>query len=78
MWVARDKDNTLSLWSTLPRRIGNVWWSENTPRMTYIDANMFPYLRWEDEPLKVELISEKALIELYKIIDNYKNVDSKR
>lgn len=67
MWVARDEADVLCLYTHKPIRtendktIGN-WWIlpheiEDSGEGEYIviDPNLFPELRWEDEPIEVEL-----------------------
>lgn len=54
LYVARDKDNTLAVFNEKPKRnlehYGD-WSGVGMP----IDKNMFPTLKWEDEPLLVVL-----------------------
>lgn len=53
-WVARDKDNDVYVYLTQPSRFkeqwvcgGDVW--------VKIPHTDFPELKWEDEPIEVEL-----------------------
>lgn len=63
MYVARDKDECLWLFIDKPiRSQKNGWWEVDTQNSLLrdddcmeIDGDIFPDLRWEDEPLEVEL-----------------------
>lgn len=67
MWVARDKDGCLWLYIYKPiRSKTNYWWEvdeQNTPLdeddCLMIDIELFPDLRWEDEPIEVELVRKE-------------------
>lgn len=59
MWVAREKSGRLFLFTNKPIRhekCPGLWVNDNviTPIME-IDPSLFPNLKWEDEPLEVEL-----------------------
>lgn len=56
MWIARDKDGTLVLFKVKPVRCKDKWVSfgVNWENFT-IDESLFPELKWEDEPIEVEL-----------------------
>jgi len=68
MWVARDKDGTLRLFSLYcydgehrlpPVRYGNIWKStQYLCESIKIDRSLFPNLTWEDEPIEVEIIKK--------------------
>jgi len=63
MWVARDKDDVLNLYtaSTKPWRakveIDNeiVEYWDNDGECIEIDGSLFPDLKWDHEPLEVEI-----------------------
>lgn len=63
MYVARDKDERLWLFIDKPiRSQKNGWWEVDTQNSLLrdddcmeIDGDLFLELRWEDEPLEVEL-----------------------
>ncbi len=60
MWVARDKSGTLIFSPDKLKRdkIEELWWSDN-----YIwlqNDILFPNLKWEDEPLEVQLVEVKS------------------
>lgn len=63
MKAARDKDGTLAVFIENPVRIkkndrGTNYWTTNGfshGRWMYLYNNMFPDLKWEDEPINVEL-----------------------
>lgn len=59
-WVARDKfDDGLSIYSVVkPKRERSFWSNDgnkDASRM-FINKELFPKLRWEDEPIEVKLI----------------------
>jgi len=56
-WVARDGDGTLYLYIRPPYRDKNYdWWHPIAGRdKLAIDISLFPELRYEDEPIEVEL-----------------------
>ena len=67
MYVARDKDGVLHVFNNQPTRQYPYkgsdkcgWWFEST---TYtqmpISTDLFPELRWEDEPIEVELVRKE-------------------
>lgn len=57
MYVARDKDGSLWLYSEKPNREedSGVWFSESLNSME-IGSEEFPQLKWGDDPKKVKLI----------------------
>lgn len=68
MWVARDKDGTLWLFEEMPQRItGDIykddgWWCNEDTSQNFgycmLDSNLFPNLKWEDEPFEVQIIPQ--------------------
>ena len=56
-WVARDGSGSLYLYDTIPHRDAKYdWWHPLAGRdQMVIEKNYFPDLRWEDEPIEVEL-----------------------
>jgi hypothetical protein len=64
IFVARDQDNQLFLYSSKPWRYSDgsyKWanaWNSNDPAIP-IDETLFPDLKWESEPLEVELKAAK-------------------
>lgn len=56
MFVARDKDNSLYLYYTKPTRINEEWVADDG---FLINSELFPELKWEDEPIEVELLIRK-------------------
>ena len=66
MWVARDKDGQLTLYSDKPHRCMEVGWNNESwdivsvdnpfTDMMVLNSNMFSDLTWEDEPIEVELV----------------------
>lgn len=60
MWVARDKDGTLCCYFyERPKRLTN-WWLDSFERYIIMDKEKFPDLKWEDEPIEVELIKKES------------------
>lgn len=65
MWVARDKDNTLRLFPEKPIRREDSWDSMGYNYL-YIqnlyndheDYDYFNYLSWEDDPIKVNIVTK--------------------
>lgn len=58
MYIARDKNGSLWLYSEKPHRvILDVWWSESENSMQ-INSEEFPQLKWNDEPIEVKLIKQ--------------------
>ncbi len=61
MWIARDKDGWLYLFENRPTKYENVW-NEHDGRKMYLQANLFPEVKWEDEePTEVELVIKKKV-----------------
>lgn len=61
MWVARDKNGTLTLWvNEYPKRKYGIWIALDEDDYEYwgvtIDNNLFPNLTWEDEPIEVGFV----------------------
>lgn len=69
-WVARDDDGTLAIHYEKPRRVcyynneivldGTPWVWENEAGYGLLPVKIFPDLKWEDEPLEVELTLKRA------------------
>ena len=61
-WVARDCNGDLNLFETKPKRstfTRRKYWFTDSCMHYHIREDVFPDLKWEDEPKKVELeISE--------------------
>lgn len=54
-WIARDEDGELYLYDTEPWRDENLWQGRGRNEWELNDNNLFPNLKWEDEPIEVEL-----------------------
>lgn len=54
-WMARDKDGNLFAYNDKPTRCDNQkeWFAEKL--LSSMENSFFPELKWEDEPLEVEL-----------------------
>lgn len=58
-WVAKDADTQgLYLYSSMPTREINMWNGHGSLLMP-LDANSFPDLTWDDEPIEVEIIIKR-------------------
>lgn len=58
MWVARNKDGFLFLFYNKPRRYDEYGkWKSSAETPMQIDRTLFPNLKWEDDPIEVELVS---------------------
>ena len=72
MWVARNKDGFLGLYSWCPERYNEEQWSkEYWIREMRLPRDMFPDLKWEDEPVEVFLITGED----YKLLQKKKEED---
>lgn len=49
MWIARDKDNCLNLFSSKPFKNRSYWISRATDIVIYLHPDMYPEVKWEDE-----------------------------
>lgn len=73
MWVARDKYGTIALFTTKPERdkllatdnFLSIWIDNSTKhnKSGYVDLNinLFPSLKWGDEPIEVEIIERRKV-----------------
>ena len=52
MWIARDKDGSLCEYNTKPFR-ENGSWELSSNGCVELDNNLYPDLKWEDEPIEV-------------------------
>lgn len=56
MWLARDKNGVLKLFVCKPARIENEWYFDgNSLSLFGHITDKFNNLKWEDEPIEVEL-----------------------
>lgn len=60
MWIARDKNGWLFLHEFKPHRDSDEWLSDNTESCGSILGDLFPNLKFEDEPIEVELRIKEA------------------
>lgn len=58
-WVARDKDGSIELFLEKPYRGETVWYPQPATEHNYLSNDSFQDLRWEDEPIEVELILKR-------------------
>jgi len=60
MWVARDRDDSLTLAESKPYIAdSSKGFYKHTGHYFEINSSLFPNLKWEDEPLEVELVEAK-------------------
>lgn len=60
MYVARDEDGSLYLYGFKPERQYNTWydWDDGSHfNIIELDRELFPKLKWEDDPIEVKLIT---------------------
>lgn len=55
-WVARDENGQVWLYAQRPFRNHTVWTTDKGRYFIRIYDTLFPSLRWEDEPIEVEII----------------------
>lgn len=61
IWIARDKEGALFLFTKNPSRFENIWNNKSEDGLsecTRIPEEWFPELKWEDEPIEL-VIKEK-------------------
>ena len=70
-WVARDKNGFLFAYEDKPTRCDNQkeWFAEKF--LSSMENSFFPELKWEDEPIEVEL--RPAITELEAKASEYAN-----
>ena len=60
MWLARDKDGTLWLFTQKPSKLKDRWAGILGTRRGELPRTMFPEVQWsDDEPTKVKLVIVK-------------------
>lgn len=64
MWVARDKDGTLIMFHEKPIRRIDYWGPSDDNEVFTITEGLFPNLKWEDEPLEVELTPTRKVVNI--------------
>lgn len=71
MWVARDKDGWggLHLWKVKPTRGNYCWKTKYSGDDSFqLDDALFPDLKWEDEPIEVDLFNKETQVVMSKKI----------
>ena len=61
-WLARDKDGFLTVFENKPEREDEKWvdfYSETVKQFIFIDNSLFPNLKWEDEPIEVNIFTKE-------------------
>ena len=61
MWIAREKDGKLSMFTSKPNQRGEFFWGSE---MVNLDPEMFPWLKTEESPAEVELLWNKNAKEM--------------
>ena len=60
MWLARDEDGTLYLFTQKPSKMNDRWVGILGTRRGDLPRTMFPEVQWSDEkPTKVKLVIDK-------------------
>ena len=62
LWLARDKDGFLTLFKSKPERAHEEWVDfnpETEEQFIFIDNSLFPNLKWEDEPIEVNIFTKE-------------------
>ncbi|MBW4053828.1 MAG: hypothetical protein HIU83_00200 [Proteobacteria bacterium] len=61
MYIARDKNSELYLFSELPSQGNECWWAPSGVDGTYLrlEKSLYPDVTWDSGPLKVELSTVK-------------------
>ena len=60
LWIARDKSGKLFLYMNCPKRTYNRIWLDHKDRdMMEINKELYPEVKWTDEPVRAELIIKK-------------------
>lgn len=62
MWIARDEDGGLYLFTVKPGKDFACWYNSKFDGIAHveIDCTLFPEVKWEDEePTEVELVIKK-------------------
>lgn len=60
MWLARDEDGTLYLFTQKPSKMNDRWVGILGTRRGDLPRTMFPGIKWsDDEPTKVKLVIVK-------------------
>lgn len=60
MWVARDKDGTLCVFPYEKPKRTTFGWIDSFERYIIINKEKFADLKWEDEPIEVELTKKES------------------
>lgn len=61
-WIARDKDESLHLFSPeKPKRLYRSYWMNTHLDLCELPKKMFPSLEWKDNPIQVKLLIKKVL-----------------
>ena len=57
LYVARDKNGDLYLYTVKPKKIDDCWICSYPANMVELDKELYPEVKWEDdEPTEVKLI----------------------
>jgi hypothetical protein len=59
-WVTRDKEGTCVIYKVKPRRYNDEMWCSAGDGCIVIDLDIFKDLKWEDDPIEVELMIRKV------------------
>lgn len=56
VWVARDEDNSLWIYTTKPRKSDGMFCCGAAGDMVPIDESVYPEITYENSPIKVKLL----------------------
>ena len=55
VWIARDKDGSLYLYSKKPLKDGRMFVTDGTGDMFQLDKNSHSEITWENSPQRIEI-----------------------
>lgn len=82
MWIARDKNNTLRLFRVKPFKLSEgvdkptleVWdTDDDADYECMLDSSLFPNIKWENEPMEVELTYKNCVNNLLDMLCDANN-----
>ena len=73
MWIARDEDGTLNLFTEFkPHRVDGLWINDSLSDDYYIqlDESLFPEITYHNNPVEVSIIPNKDISKLAETLLN--------
>lgn len=72
IWIARDLNGTLCLYTGEPHRKDNHWdYTFRAVDYCELDKNLYPEITWENSPQSFEIISSKEFERLKSIEEDW-------